>query len=75
MGDRGCDDDVVLYCVVHLMKVYRLFLVPACDTQCLNNYTKLGYAKIKAPGHVFKLIRDFWETNKDKQSPEPWPVG
>ena len=39
------------------------------------NYTKLGYTKIRAPENVFKLIKEFWEANKDKQSPERWPAG
>lgn len=39
------------------------------------NYTKNGYVKIRAPDHVFALVKEFWEKNKDKQTPENWPVG
>jgi hypothetical protein len=41
----------------------------------MNNYTKLGYTKIRAPEHVFKLIKEFWEANKDNEKRESWPVG
>lgn len=41
----------------------------------MQNYTKLGFTKIRAPDHVFKLIREFWDENKDKASDESWPVG
>jgi hypothetical protein len=39
------------------------------------NYTEHGYTKIRAPENVFKLIKEFWEKNKDKQSLEGWPAG
>ncbi len=39
------------------------------------NYTKLGYTKIRAPEAVFKLIKQFWESNREKQHVEKWPVG
>ena len=41
----------------------------------MQNYTKLGYTKIRAPENVFKLIKEFWELNKDNQKPERWPAG
>jgi prolyl 4-hydroxylase len=41
----------------------------------MYNYTKLGYTKIRAPEHVFKLIKEFWEKNKGKEKPEVWPAG
>ena len=33
------------------------------------------YTEIRAPDHVWKLIKEFWEKNKDKQTPENWGVG
>ena len=30
----------------------------------MYNYTKLGYTKIRAPDHVFSLIKEFWDKNK-----------
>jgi prolyl 4-hydroxylase len=39
------------------------------------NYTKFGYTKIRAPENVFKLIKEFWDLNKDKQKVENWPAG
>ena len=41
----------------------------------MRNYTKMGYTKIRAPDHVFELLQTFWETNKDKQKLEEWPIG
>ena len=28
------------------------------------NYTKLGYTKIRAPEHVYNLLKAFWDRNK-----------
>jgi hypothetical protein len=39
------------------------------------NYTEVGYKKIKAPEKVFKLIKEFWDRNNDKQKPENWGAG
>lgn len=39
------------------------------------NYTKYGYTKIRAPEAVYKLVREFWEKNKDKEYVEEWPPG
>jgi prolyl 4-hydroxylase len=41
----------------------------------MRNYTELGYTKIRAPAHVFKLIQEFWEANKGKEKMERWPQG
>jgi len=43
--------------------------------QSMQNYTEMGFVKIKTPGHVWKLIHDFWEANKHNQSPEKWGEG
>lgn len=42
--------------------------------QSMQNYTELGYKKIKAPDAVFKLIKEFWDINKDNTKPETWGV-
>ena len=41
----------------------------------MQNYTEMGFKKIKAPEAVFKLIKDFWDSNKDKASEENWSTG
>lgn len=41
----------------------------------LQNYTDVGFQKIRAPPKVAQLIQDFWDANKDKQVPEVWPEG
>lgn len=40
-----------------------------------QNYTEIGFKKIRAPEKVFKLIKDFWDANKEIQSPENWGKG
>lgn len=39
------------------------------------NYTDIGYMKMKAPEHVFKMILDFWESNKGNNTDEEWFTG
>jgi hypothetical protein len=41
----------------------------------MTNYTELGFKKIRAPEAVFKIIKDFWETNRHHGKPEQWGVG
>jgi len=36
----------------------------------MRNYTKLGFAKIRAPEEVFSLIAEFWEKNKHSPATE-----
>jgi hypothetical protein len=43
--------------------------------QSMQNYTELGYKKIRAPPHVFGLIKKFWDTNKENPQEEKWGVG
>jgi prolyl 4-hydroxylase len=43
----------------------------------MQNYTDIGFKKIKAPPAVWDQIKTFWDANKDKKnwSPENWPRG
>merc|ERR1711988_2079209 len=43
--------------------------------QSMYNYTAMGFTKIRAPEHVFSLIKEFWEKNKDKEKVEEWMPG
>lgn len=43
--------------------------------QSMRNYTDTGFRKIRAPSHVFKLLKEFWEKNKMNRKPERWSVG
>ena len=43
--------------------------------QSMENYTDLGFKKIRAPDNVWRLIKDFWDRNKDDQANENWPSG
>jgi prolyl 4-hydroxylase len=43
--------------------------------QSMQNYTDVGFKKIRAPQKVFKLIKDFWDANKEIQTPENWGKG
>jgi prolyl 4-hydroxylase len=40
----------------------------------MQNYTELGYKKIRAPKELFSLIEDFWNKNKGKAMVEHWSV-
>lgn len=39
------------------------------------NYTKMGFAKVKAPEKVFRSILKFWEDNKGQEEVEEWFTG
>lgn len=41
----------------------------------MQNYTEVGFKKIRAPEKMFNLLKEFWEKNKDKQVNENWPKG
>ena len=43
----------------------------------MQNYTELGFKKIKAPAEVWERVKKFWEENKDRKNwkPENWPKG
>lgn len=43
--------------------------------QSMQNYTKVGYKKIRAPPEVWKMVKKFWDTNKDSTKSENWGVG
>jgi prolyl 4-hydroxylase len=36
----------------------------------MRNYTRMGFKKIKAPPEMFALIKEFWETNREKNETE-----
>jgi prolyl 4-hydroxylase len=41
----------------------------------MQNYTELGYKKIRAPKELFEMITSFWEQNKDAGQEEQWGIG
>ena len=43
----------------------------------MQNYTDIGFKKIKAPPAVWDQVKLFWEANKDRKNwkPENWPRG
>jgi len=43
--------------------------------QSMRNYTEMGYTKIRAPDHVFKLLKEFYDTNKGSEKLEKWTTG
>mmetsp|Transcript_53153 Transcript_53153/g.159074 ORF Transcript_53153/g.159074 Transcript_53153/m.159074 type:complete len:306 (-) Transcript_53153:898-1815(-) len=43
--------------------------------RAMQNYTELGFKKIRAPEKVFRLISDFWDKNKDNTKMEKWYTG
>lgn len=52
-----------------------LLFAPPCGillwTNC-QNYTELGFKKIRTPEPIFKLIKEFWEANKHLEKVEKW---
>mmetsp|Transcript_7159 Transcript_7159/g.8293 ORF Transcript_7159/g.8293 Transcript_7159/m.8293 type:complete len:475 (+) Transcript_7159:72-1496(+) len=43
--------------------------------QSMQNYTRVGYKKIKAPKEAWDLIKKFWDENKGNPKAENWGVG
>ena len=43
--------------------------------QSMTNYTDIGFKKIKAPEELFRLIKEFWDANKNIDVPEQWGIG
>ena len=43
--------------------------------QSMQNYTEIGFKKIRAPPELWKLISDFWDKNRDNAKTEQWGVG
>jgi prolyl 4-hydroxylase len=41
----------------------------------MQNYTDLGYKKLKAPKKVMDVLTVFWEANQNRQSMEVWTAG
>jgi len=41
----------------------------------MQNYTDIGFKKIRTPDAVWKLLSDFWDKNKDNRMSENWPKG
>jgi prolyl 4-hydroxylase len=42
--------------------------------QSMQNYTEIGFKKIRAPEALFSLIKEFWEKNKDNGKVEQWGI-
>lgn len=45
--------------------------------QSMQNYTDLGFKKIRAPKEVWDKVKKFWDENKDRKNwkSENWPKG
>lgn len=43
--------------------------------QSMQNYTHLGFKKIRAPDKVWKLVKKFWDNNKNNRKLENWGQG
>jgi len=41
----------------------------------MQNYTSIGFQKIKCPSKVFSLIKSFWDTNQASRKTEEWFAG
>jgi len=43
--------------------------------QSMQNYTDIGFKKIKAPATLMEMLIDFYESNKELATPEKWNNG
>mmetsp|Transcript_11890 Transcript_11890/g.17353 ORF Transcript_11890/g.17353 Transcript_11890/m.17353 type:complete len:475 (-) Transcript_11890:1397-2821(-) len=76
-------DDFLQGCVKHYGKYGKVCFSTEHDRVAMSlrqphsmqNYTELGFKKIRTPPEVWKLIESFWEKNKDARGPENWPKG
>jgi len=84
LGDRQAFyDDMIGKCVAYYGKHGHRCLEYESDRvemtlrqpQSMENYTDLGFKKIRAPDNVWKLIKTFWDRNKDNHDKENWPSG
>lgn len=69
-------------CLLHLHSIRShkflcdCYTVPPPTLQfTIQNYTEVGYKKMKAPSATFQMISDFWQLNKSTQTPEDWSIG
>jgi len=46
-----------------------------CVHIAMQNYTDIGFKKIRAPAKLFEMLTEFWMTNKDDDYKEAWPPG
>mmetsp|Transcript_15567 Transcript_15567/g.21269 ORF Transcript_15567/g.21269 Transcript_15567/m.21269 type:complete len:527 (-) Transcript_15567:272-1852(-) len=84
LGNKQAEyDKLIQGCVKHYGKRGHSCIVTDQDRvsmslrqpSAMQNYTELGFKKIRAPDHVMELVKKFWETNHGSQSPENWPTG
>ncbi len=41
----------------------------------MQNYTEMGFKKIKCPESVYKLVKEFWDQNRNNGDEEQWFTG
>lgn len=41
----------------------------------MQNYTEMGFKKIKCPESVYKLVKEFWDQNRNSGDVEQWFTG
>eukprot|EP00579_Thalassiosira_antarctica_P007807 CAMPEP_0201900604 /NCGR_PEP_ID=MMETSP0902-20130614/52671_1 /ASSEMBLY_ACC=CAM_ASM_000551 /TAXON_ID=420261 /ORGANISM="Thalassiosira antarctica, Strain CCMP982" /LENGTH=483 /DNA_ID=CAMNT_0048434325 /DNA_START=280 /DNA_END=1731 /DNA_ORIENTATION=- len=54
---------------------YDRMLMNQRQPQSMQNYTKVGFLKTRAPEKVFELATKFWDQNQFNMEPEAWPAG
>jgi len=54
---------------------YDRMLMNQRQPQSMQNYTKVGFLKTRAPEKVVDLATKFWDQNHYNQKPENWPPG
>lgn len=54
---------------------YDRILMNQRQPQSMQNYTEVGFKKMRAPDSILELVASFWEKNKLNQVKERWPDG
>lgn len=72
---QGCRDYYKKYSHACDSTEYDRVEMSLRQPQSMQNYTDIGFKKIKTPPAVWKLISKFWEKNKDNKMPENWNKG
>jgi prolyl 4-hydroxylase len=84
LGDRqSFYNDFINGCVEHFGTKGRRCLETERDRyemslrqpQSMQNYTEIGYKKIRAPEGLWNLVKDFWDKNHHLAKEEQWGVG
>ena len=50
-------------------------MMSLAQPQSMVNYTDTGFKKIRAPPELYKVLKDYFDTNFENRRTEKWPKG